>query len=1224
MPASEAQRIFISYARNDGAELAQRLQVDLQQRGYQPWLDKQRIEGGASWTDSIEQAIDEADYLLALLTPGSYRSEICRAEQLRSLRKGKCVIPLLAQQGSEIPLHLEAKNYLDFSAAGKYAQSFNELLTDLHDRNGVVLREEFRATSYVTVPPLPVNFVERPEAVAALRNALMADDGGRHVALTALQGMGGIGKTVLAQALCCDEVVQQAFPDGVVWVTIGKEAQFDPLTRVREVARALGDDPSRYGNLLTAKNEYRTTLTNKAVLIVVDDVWRSSDLEPFLAENSPRSRLLFTTRDASIAAAVGAREHLAELLSEQKSREVLARWAGTDEDKLPPIASNLIQECGYLPLALSMVGAMVRGKPDAYWKRVLELLRGADLAKIKAQFPDYPYTDVLRALQVSVDALDDTARERYLALAVLLEEMSVAPEVQRCIWGVGEGEAVETAEQFISLSLAQRGETEGSIKLHDLQLDYVRAQWPREQEEALELIHAAIRRSSYVIARDPGQFASQMIGRLLPYRELKPIQQFLKTLDEGTRLPWLRPVRGSLASEQSQRWLRPSSGTLHALAFSRNGRWAAHSSYGLGDERSDVVVWDLKEWRCVGPRFRAISRLDPYALVLNDDASWCLYADSIGGVHRLGEAGAMWEGHGHRKVTIALWLGISGDGKRALSGCQHGRLVAWDIDANRHEIIWDENDNYFQAICVDGAGRRAVVARADGSVVLVEILPRSVRCLCTVDGEPTALAVSFDNSVFAVAVESGRVEVHRFEEAKPIAAFSIEEKPTSLAISADLRQVAVGTEKGTLDIWSLAASELTTRYPRAHAYDVNQVSFSQDGAHVISGDNVHLKEWLIRNPGRRAGVATPTYATGQVKVTHDGLRALAVLEDGHLGVWDLETGELESTLQGADGCSFGDSDIGPAEHLSLATHKSEVLAWNKKLLCVWDLATGKCLGTSRATGKAEAWQVEIRDAAITSDGTGVVYLDGMNVSFWNPGEGELRILGKYVGDPPRHVAVSPDGKFALSCGGDRKVNLWRLSGPPNPYLEKIRRILNQQIGERRSNLEPDANYWPESRDKPSGITFAAEAEAVVITGDGSVFLLKIEDDPSQRPSLEGWRLGHHAGGLPRIIASLERKLFLTSSLDGSTTLWDLEGDRHVTVPIADYGTVGQLSSSARRILLSTYDGVLKVVQVSDGALVAAFQADKQIVSFASDAEIRHIVGLDQGGEMHFLRLEEPK
>ena len=65
-----------------------------------------------------------------------------------------------------------------------------------------------------------------------------------------------------------------------------------------------------------------------------------------------------------------------------------------------------------------MLGAMLRGKPPAMWKRVDELLRSADLEKIKVKFPEYPYTDVLRAIQVSVDALDATMRERYLALAV--------------------------------------------------------------------------------------------------------------------------------------------------------------------------------------------------------------------------------------------------------------------------------------------------------------------------------------------------------------------------------------------------------------------------------------------------------------------------------------------------------------------------------------------------------------------------------------------------------------------------------------------------------------------------------------------------------------------------------------------------------------------------------------------------------------------------------------
>jgi hypothetical protein len=60
-PPSEQPRVFISYARKDGAALAQ------------------RITGGAVWTDEIEVALDRAEYVVALLTQGSYVSEICRA-----------------------------------------------------------------------------------------------------------------------------------------------------------------------------------------------------------------------------------------------------------------------------------------------------------------------------------------------------------------------------------------------------------------------------------------------------------------------------------------------------------------------------------------------------------------------------------------------------------------------------------------------------------------------------------------------------------------------------------------------------------------------------------------------------------------------------------------------------------------------------------------------------------------------------------------------------------------------------------------------------------------------------------------------------------------------------------------------------------------------------------------------------------------------------------------
>lgn len=171
-------RVFISYARKDGADLARRLQADLKERGFDPWLDTQRLSGGATWTKEIEAALDRADDVLVLLTNGSYVSEICRSEQLRALRKGTCVIPLKAQSDTDIPLHLEAKNYRDFSDPTRYAPQFEILLADMRGNVSATLPERYRATPvrYLTAPPRVANYLKRPEALRALRDTLFAED----------------------------------------------------------------------------------------------------------------------------------------------------------------------------------------------------------------------------------------------------------------------------------------------------------------------------------------------------------------------------------------------------------------------------------------------------------------------------------------------------------------------------------------------------------------------------------------------------------------------------------------------------------------------------------------------------------------------------------------------------------------------------------------------------------------------------------------------------------------------------------------------------------------------------------------------------------------------------------------------------------------------------------------------------------------------------------------
>jgi WD40 repeat protein len=505
-----------------------------------------------------------------------------------------------------------------------------------------------------------------------------------------------------------------------------------------------------------------------------------------------------------------------------------------------------------------------------------------------------------------------------------------------------------------------------------------------------------------------------------------------------------------------------------------------------------------------------------------------------------------------------------------------------------------------------------VVARADGSVVLLELWPIRERVLCTLEDEPTALAMSMDNSLVAVATCQGRIELRLLETSKLISSFSTEEKPTAVAVSPDA--VAVGTAKGTIDVWTLPVSGRASRYSRAHTYQITQIAFSHDGVHVVSADNLHIKEWSLQASSKQEIKSCPSPASGEVKVTSDGRNVVAVLEDGRLGVWNLHTGSLESILPHPNGPLFGDTEIGTATRIALATEGPQVLAWNEKLLCVWNLHTRGCVGTLRAD--------DIHGAAINADGAGVAYIDGLNVSFWSPLVGNSRVLGKYVGDRPGYVAVSPNGRFALSSGGDRQVHLWRLTGPPNPYLERIRSTMEELGGRHRNSFDPDASCWPPSPDKPSLIAFVGQTEAIVTTGDGSLFVVDIHDEPSERPRLEASRIqGDHFGGVFGILVHPQRKLLVTSSYNGSVKVWDLASRCCSAVLNAHPGTVQQVSASAERILLNTRDGVVNLVDVSDEALVAAFQGDKQFVSSDADAELRYVVTLDQGGQIHFLRLE---
>lgn len=128
MSLAGSYQIFISYAREDGIDIALKLRNDLVAAGHDVWLDLAEIAAGASWARDIESAIENCDIALTLLSHGAYVSDICRGEQLRALRKEKRVIPLLIQPDADRPLHLEHLNYVDFSDPQTYRHRLEDLL----------------------------------------------------------------------------------------------------------------------------------------------------------------------------------------------------------------------------------------------------------------------------------------------------------------------------------------------------------------------------------------------------------------------------------------------------------------------------------------------------------------------------------------------------------------------------------------------------------------------------------------------------------------------------------------------------------------------------------------------------------------------------------------------------------------------------------------------------------------------------------------------------------------------------------------------------------------------------------------------------------------------------------------------------------------------------------------------------------------------------------------
>jgi tetratricopeptide (TPR) repeat protein/transcriptional regulator with XRE-family HTH domain len=221
-------------------------------------------------------------------------------------------------------------------------------------------------------------FVGRVDEVGWLLDKLAPGNGsdvGSGVVVSAVAGMGGIGKTALARHVAAEVAGRGWFPGGVFWVDLhgySGEGQVTATSVLAPLLRQLGvaDNriPVEVGEQATVYDQVLDRLAERGkwVLLVLDNVANSGQIRDLLPRKGAH-RAMVTTRDTldlprarHLALKVLDTPAALALLDEVLREHDLSDDRATSD---PPQARKLTEACGGLPLALRIAAALLTDEP---------------------------------------------------------------------------------------------------------------------------------------------------------------------------------------------------------------------------------------------------------------------------------------------------------------------------------------------------------------------------------------------------------------------------------------------------------------------------------------------------------------------------------------------------------------------------------------------------------------------------------------------------------------------------------------------------------------------------------------------------------------------------------------------------------------------------------------------------------------------------------------------
>ncbi len=426
------------------------------------------------------------------------------------------------------------------------------------------------------------DFTGRETHVAHLCNLLVGGATGSRgaVRIVVVNGAAGLGKTTLA--VHAAHQVSDEFPDGQLYVDLlGASAQSaEPGEVLARFLRDLGIE----GDKVPARDDeraalYRTTLTRRRVLIVLDNAKDAAQVRPLLPGSSSCAVLVTTRNRTSDLASMRFVD-----LNVLEDTEALALFSTVVGEKRaaaePDATAEVLVACAGLPLAIRICAARLAARRQ--WRiatlagrlrdqhRRLDELTTGDLA-VRASF------------QVSYDSIRTVGHgadpARAFRLLGLWQGASISLQAAAALLGEPDDDVAEMLESLVDVNLLESPAPDW-YRFHDLLKVYAMDRAQAEEPEAAR--EEAVSRLLWWYL-DTAQAAADTVSpqRYQVPREPTPRAHPPLTFDSTeAALTWYDAERANIVSVTRQ----AASAGLHEIAwqvtatagplFNRRSNWA--------------------------------------------------------------------------------------------------------------------------------------------------------------------------------------------------------------------------------------------------------------------------------------------------------------------------------------------------------------------------------------------------------------------------------------------------------------------------------------------------------------------------------------------------------------------------------------------------------------------------------------------------------------------------